>query len=138
MKKLTNVLTALVLALLASCTKSEDITPSVQEVTYTLHCKDCIIYLTDSKWNDGNELERSKHQYFNVSGDFSYTFINKGNIETARAEVSVSVLYPVQQEVTLSIRDNQGRTVTVVDTLGFSSNPSQRDRFTLTAKLGLK
>ena len=121
-----------------SCIKEEQIMPSEQVVTYTLKCEDCLIYLEDDKWNAGNELERSKNQYFNVKGSFRYQFTNTTGLDSVTAVVSVSVLYPRQQIVYLNIWDNQGRATRVIDTLGFSPDWTKDDKYEVSVKFPLK
>ena len=122
-----------------SCIKEEQIMPSEQVVTYTLKCEDCLIYLEDDKWNRYNELDRSKNQYFNVTGSFVYSFDNPINgLDTASAVVSVSALYPREQVIRLVIMDNQGRRTSVTDTLGFSPDYRKHDKYEVSVKLPLK
>jgi len=95
--------------------------------------------LESDKWNRYNELDRSKNQYFNVTGSFVYSFDNPVNgLDTASAVVSVSVLYPREQVIRLVIMDNQGRRVYVADTLGFSTDYRKDDKYEVTVKLPLK
>lgn len=129
---------AMLLLTMASCGKEELVIPAEQQVTYTLKCKDCLIYLHSDKWNPSNELDRSKQQHFNVTGDFSYTFTNIGGLDTAWAQVSVSVLYPVEQQIELTISDNQGRSTRVTETLGYSPDWRKNNPYELEAKLALR
>jgi hypothetical protein len=121
-----------------SCIKEEQIMPSDQVVTYTLKCEDCLIYLEDDKWNAGNELQRSKNQYFNVKGSFRYQFTNTTGLDSVTAIVSVSVLRGDSQVIYLNIWDNQGRATRVIDTLGFSPNWINNYEYELRAKLDLR
>lgn len=123
---------------MASCRKENPVLPSEQVVTYALTCEDCLIYLEDAKWNRRNELQRSKSQYFNVRGDFKYSFTNTAGLDSVEASVSVSVLYPAEQVIRLNIFDNQGRSVQVIDTLGFSADWRKDDKYELIARLNLK
>src|SRR5690606_785432 len=122
-----------------SCIKEEIPLPTNQVVRYSLSCEDCLIQLEDDKWNRYNELDRSKNQYFNVTGSFVYSFDNPANgLDTASAVVSVSVFYPREQVIYLKIWDNQGRKVSVTDTLGFSADYRKDDKYEVTVKLPLK
>ncbi|PPK98997.1 hypothetical protein [Parapedobacter indicus] len=101
---------------IAACSKEQ--LPETQSVTYQLNCKDCVIYLEDDKWNHYNELDRSKFQYFNVKGSFTYTFDNVGQLDTVNAKVFVSV-FNAAQRIDLTISENlRGKSVRLVDTLG--------------------
>src|SRR5690606_1699332 len=122
-----------------SCIKEESPLPRSQVVRYSLSCEDCLIQLESDKWNRYNELDRSKNQYFNVTGSFVYSFDNPVNgLDTASAVVSVSVLYPREQVIRLVIMDNQGRRVYVTDTLGFSPDYRKDDKYEVSVKLPLK
>lgn len=122
-----------------SCSKEKSPLPTDQVVTYSLSCEDCLIQLESGKWNRHNELDRSKNQSFNVTGSFVYSFDNPVNgLDTASAVVSVSVLYPVEQVIKLVIMDNQGRRVSVTDTLGFSYDYRKDDKYEVSVKLPLK
>ena len=122
-----------------SCIKEEAKLPTDQVVTYSLSCEDCLIQLESDKWNRYNELDRSKNQYFNVTGSFVYSFDNPVNgLDTASAVVSVSVLYPREQVIKLVIMDNQRRWVSVIDTLGFSPDYRKDDKYEVSVKLPLK
>lgn len=122
-----------------SCIKENITLPTDQVVRYSLSCADCLIYLEDDKWNRYNELDRSKNQYFNVTGSFVYSFDNPVNgLDTASAVVSVSVLYPIEQVIKLVIMDNQGRRVSVTDTLGFSPDYRKDNKYEVSVKLPLK
>lgn len=138
--KTKQTLTAILIVIMSatSCIKEEQIMPSEQVVTYTLKCEDCLLQLEDDKWNAGNELERSKNQYFNVKGSFRYQFTNTTGLDSVTAVVSVSALYPRQQVVYLNIWDNQGRSTRVIDTLGFSHDYRKDDKYEVTVKLPLK
>ena len=138
--KTTQKLAALIIVIMTatSCIKEEQIMPSEQVVTYSLKCDDCLIYLEDDKWNAGNELDRSKNQYFNVKGSFRYQFTNTTGLDSVTAVVSISVLYPRQQVVYLNIWDNQGRSTRVIDTLGFSHDYRKDDKYEVSVKFPLK
>src|SRR5690606_10992913 len=138
--KTTQKLAALFIVIMSatSCIKEEQIMPSEQVVTYSLKCEDCLIQLEDDKWNAGNELERSKNQYFNVKGSFRYQLTNTTGLDSVTAVVSVSVLYPRQQVVYLNIWDNQGRSTRVIDTLGFSHDYRKDDKYEVSVKFPLK
>lgn len=134
-------LAALIIVIMTatSCIKEEIPLPMNQVVSYSLSCKDCLIQLESDKWNRYNELDRSKNQSFNVTGSFLYSFDNPVNgLDTASAVVSVSVLYPVEQVIKLVIMDNQGRSVSVTDTLGFSYDYRKDDKYRVSVKLPLK
>lgn len=122
----------------ASCIKEDiSVPPTEQVVTYAISCKDCLAVIESSKWNSGNELDRSKSQYFNVTGSFRVSFTNT-ELDTARVVVSVSALYPVEQVVYINIWDNQGRSARIVDTLGYSADWSKNNPYELEAKLALR
>ena len=139
--KTTQKLAVLIIVIMTatSCIKEEAKLPTDQVVRYSLSCEDCLIQLESDKWNRYNELDRSKNQYFNVTGSFVYSFDNPINgLDTASAVVSVSVLYPREQVIKLVIMDNQGRRVSVTDTLGFSPDYRKDDKYEVTVKLPLK
>lgn len=133
-------LAALIIVIMTatSCSKEEIPLPN-QVVTYSLSCEDCLIQLESNKWNRYNELDRSKNQTFNVTGSFVYSFDNPVNgLDTASAVVSVPVLYSREQVIKLVIMDNQGRRVSVTDTLGFSYDYRKDDKYEVSVKLPLK
>lgn len=139
--KTTQKLAAILIVIISatSCRKEESQFPTDQVVTYSLSCEDCIIRLESNKWNRYNELDRSKNQSFNVTGSFVYSFDNPVNgLDTASAVVSVSVFYPREQVIRLSIMDNQGRRTSVTDTLGFSPDYRKDDKYEVSVKLPLK
>ena len=139
-KTLAEILIVIIAAAItsSSCSKEEWPTPSEQVITYTLKCDDCLIYLEDDKWNAGNELQRSKNQHFNVKGSFWYQFTNTTGLNSVTGKIWVSALTQGPQVVYLSIRYNQGRSVEVRDTLGYSPDWTKIYDYELSAKLDLR
>lgn len=141
--KTKTILNALTLGLIAfatiGCSKEELLEPIKEEqiVTYEVTCEDCLLEITSSKWNASNELERSKNQYFNVTGSFKYSFTNTNELRKANATVSVSAMSTTTQDVTLIIYDNQNRRIHVQEELGFSWGPDADPDYSFSAELDL-
>lgn len=128
---------AMLLLTLASCGKETELVPKEQVVTYTLTCQDCLIYLEDSKWNRNNKLDRSKNQYFNVKGDFSYKFTNTVGLDSVEATIYVGVFGP-RQKVTLRIHESlHGKSLLYDHELGLGNAFGDDDRTEVTVALGL-
>lgn len=116
MKNLKLIMFALIV-LATSCGKEELVKPE-QTVRYTVECDYCLIYVEDNTWNRTNELERGKKQHFVVEGKWNYEFVNKGDLDSVKMEISVSIFTNVQK-VKASISTNDKRRVEYNDLLGF-------------------
>lgn len=130
----TNLL-LLAALLLASCSKTETPTPE-QQVTYTVDCNTCLVYVEDQTWNADNEQERSRSQHFNVSGTWRYQWTNT-NRDSVTMRIVVSVFAP-RQVVKAGIQTNDGRGTEMEKLMGFDptlSDPSPLFDTVLTLKL---
>lgn len=121
--------------LIASCSKTETPDPE-QQVTYTVDCIACLVYVEDNIWNAGNEQERSRSQHFNVSGTWRYTWTN-----TSRDSVTMRIVVSVfakRQAVKARIETNDGKLTKMEKLMGFDptlSDPSPLFDTVLTLKL---
>lgn len=129
LKRLIKAIPFLMLIVLVSCSKEKQPPiPKTQRVFYEVQCADCLVTLQDDKWNDNNELDRSKSQSFNVTGKFKYTFDNT-SLSSVKFEIYVSVFAPKQQ-IFAKAYTNDGHIVDLSGWYGLDypkDNPLHRD-----------
>lgn len=112
---------ALILVALVSCNKEKEVIEPIQKIAYNVECAYCLVYIEDNVWNRMNELERSKNQHFAVNGKWRYEFMNT-KLDSVEMNISVSVMGG-KQNVKASISTNDGKSVSINETLGYSDSP---------------